>query len=94
MTLRQKKLLKFFITHNNQDLKKSCAVWWRLFYCLAEERSAYRRHGLRCGGSVYLANLEGSCLNSGGSWRPGVLSLCVDCVHVLLLQKSVYIELI
>ena len=33
--------------------------------------------GLVCilGGSVCLANLGGSCLHSGGSWRPGIPSL-------------------
>ena len=30
---------------------------------------------LLSGGSVCLANLGGSCLHSGGSWRPGVPSL-------------------
>ena len=40
-----------------------------------EARSAQRRLGLHSGGSVYLANLGGSCLRSGGSWRLGVPSL-------------------
>ena len=30
---------------------------------------------LHSGGSVCLANMEGSCLHNGGSWRPGVPSL-------------------
>ena len=34
--------------------------------------TAYRRLLLHGGGSVYLANLGGSCLHGEGSWRPGV----------------------
>ena len=36
MPLRQKKLLKFVITHKNQDLEKAVLYWWRLVYCIAE----------------------------------------------------------
>ena len=69
MPLRQKKkLLKVFITHKNQDLKKAVLYGGGSF-------NAKRRHGLHSGGLVYLANLGGSGLQSGGSWRPRVPSL-------------------
>ena len=59
MPLRQKKLSTFFITNENQDLKKLCGM--------VEARL------LHSGGSVCL--LGGLCLQSGGSWRPVVPSL-------------------
>ena len=73
MPLRQKKLLTVFITHKNHDFKKAVLV-----YCIAEARSAQRRLGLHSGSSLCLANLEGSCLHSRGSWRPGVFSLVLS----------------
>ena len=33
---------------------------------------------LHSGGSVCLANLQGSCLHDGGSWRPMVPSLLLQ----------------
>ena len=50
-------LVKLFIR-----FKESCAVWWRLVYCIAEARSAQQ---------IW----EARCLHNGGSWRPGVPSL-------------------
>ena len=40
---------------------------------------------LHSGGSVCLANLGGSCLHSGGSWRPGDPSLLT---HTLLVHHT------
>ena len=37
-------------------------------------------HLLHSGGLVCLTNLGGSCLHSGGSWRPGVPSLVGDVI--------------
>ena len=35
-----------------------------------QKNVSLRRPGLHSGGSVCLATLGGSCLHSGGSWRP------------------------
>ena len=64
------KLLTFFITHINKILKK--------LFCMVKVRSLHRR------GAVCIqwrsvqwklglsSKSKGSCLYSGGSWRPGV----------------------
>ena len=52
MPLCQKKLLKIFRYSSKPRFKKSFAVWRRLVFCIAEARSAQRRHGLHSGGTV------------------------------------------
>ena len=76
MLLRQK-MLKFFITHKNQDLKKSVLYGGGSF-------AAYRRIGLHSRGSVCLANQRGLCLHSGGTGVRGFPPSLPHHSHFLL----------
>jgi len=65
-------LKKKFLSHvKTKNYKETVRYSGGLF-------TAKRRLLLHGGGSVCLANLGGSCLHNGGSWRQGVPSLDIN----------------